>query len=106
VSAPRRLLVCRQCRDPAGGDGEAKSGVPRALRAAIAERGLGAAVEVVLVDCYTQCGWGVNLRVEPDGVWYGAVTAADAGLLIDQHICGGQPVAHLRVPVEPLPDDG
>jgi (2Fe-2S) ferredoxin len=101
----RRIKVCRACRCPGGAEGEAKSRVPGALQARIDELGIGAQAEVELVDCFAVCGWGVNLMVEPDGVWYGAVTEGDAARLIDEHVVEGKVVEQLQIPPGPFADD-
>lgn len=100
----RTLLVCQDCRDPAGKDGRgARSGVPAALRQRIAELGLEARVE--LRPCFAICGYGVNLRVDPDRIWYGCVTAADAPGLVDEHLAADRPVERFRIDVDPLTDE-
>jgi (2Fe-2S) ferredoxin len=35
--------------------------------------------------------------VVPDNVWYGGVTEADAPIIFDQHVIGGEPVEMLRI---------
>jgi (2Fe-2S) ferredoxin len=38
--------------------------------------------------------------VYPDGVLYGKLTAADVVTIVEQHLIGGEPVAHLQAPAE------
>lgn len=54
--------------------------------------------EVVQTQCGCvgpMCGSGPTVCVYPEGVWYGAVTADDAGEVVREHIAGGRPVERL-----------
>lgn len=45
--------------------------------------------------CLDQCEHGPNVVVYADAIWYGHVTAADVGEIIESHIVGGQLVKRL-----------
>jgi (2Fe-2S) ferredoxin len=48
--------------------------------------------------CLDACEAGVTVVVYPEGVWYARVTPDDVDTIIDEHIMGGRPVEHLRIP--------
>ena len=47
--------------------------------------------------CLDYCEHGVTIVVYPEGVWYGAVTVADADEIFQRHILNGEPVERLRL---------
>jgi (2Fe-2S) ferredoxin len=42
-----------------------------------------------------RCGEGPTVAVYPDGIWYRAVRAADAGDLVTEHLLGDRLVSRL-----------
>lgn len=54
-------------------------------------------VKVVASGCVEACLAGPTVLVAPDNVWYGAVTEADAPLIVEQHLESGEPVEFLRI---------
>ena len=65
------------------------------LRRRIKEAGLNQRIRINKSGCMAQCGHGPMLVVYPENVWYGAVTVADAELILKQHLMGGIPVERL-----------
>jgi (2Fe-2S) ferredoxin len=75
------------------GDGLA---VHAALKARVKEAGLGPGVRINKSGCFSQCGNGPMVVVYPEGVWYAAVSPADADEIVERHLVGGEPVDRLR----------
>ncbi len=71
-------------------------GVHRALKQAVARRGLDSAVRVNNSGCLNQCGHGPMVVVYPDAVWYAGVSADDAEEIVESHLLNGMPVERLR----------
>jgi (2Fe-2S) ferredoxin len=71
-------------------------GVHATLKAAVAEAGLADRVRVNRSGCFSQCGNGPMVVVYPEGVWYAAVSPADAPEIVDRHLLAGEPVERLR----------
>lgn len=69
-----------------------------ALRSALAELDLAGEVQVVETGSLGVSGRGVVIAVQPDGVYYAGVTAADARQIAQEHLLKGRPVARLRLP--------
>ena len=61
----------------------------------IEERGIGGEVFLSNSGCFGICEQGPVVVVYPDNVWYGSVTLDDVTEILDSHIEGGSPVAHL-----------
>ncbi len=97
----RHIFICineRDCEDKRGCC-MAKGGleVAAAFKSKLYERGLKRIVRPNKAGCLDQCARGVTVVVYPDAVWYGGVTVADVGEIIDEHIVGGRPVERLRI---------
>ncbi|MDP9468211.1 MAG: hypothetical protein M3P32_05650 [Chloroflexota bacterium] len=71
-------------------------GVHAALKAGVRAAGLSGQVRVNHSGCFSQCGNGPMAVVYPDGVWYAALTPADAAEILDSHLLDGVPVERLR----------
>jgi (2Fe-2S) ferredoxin len=48
--------------------------------------------------CLDRCEDGPVMVVYPEGVWYKVQSREDVDLILKQHVKGGQPVVHLRLP--------
>jgi len=80
-------------------------GVHARLKALVKERGLTDRIRINKAGCFSQCGNGPMVVVYPDGVWYAAVTPADADEIVARHLVGGEPVERLRyAPADPGPN--
>jgi (2Fe-2S) ferredoxin len=56
-------------------------------------------------DCMGQCASGVTVRVMPDGTWYCRIQPQHVLSIVEQHLCGNQPVAALLHPRFHPPED-
>ena len=98
----RHIFICCNSREPGhprgSCDPDADDGLQKAFKKALAERGLNRRVRANKSGCLDQCEHGPTVVVYPDAVWYGFVSEADIGEIIDSHIIGGTPVERLRLP--------
>ncbi len=53
------------------------------------------AVKVTQAQCLGACGFGPNIAVYPEGVWYYGVKAEDIRDIVDEHLVAGRPVSRL-----------
>ena len=94
------ILVCTSSRlgNAPKGFCQTKGGtdIMEKLLEEIEERGLGGEILVTNTGCFGICAKGPIVVVYPDNVWYGSVTAADAGEILD-HIEGARVVARLAL---------
>jgi (2Fe-2S) ferredoxin len=91
----RHLFVCTRGEWCPSVDGDGL-GVHAALKAAVRAADLSGRVRVNHSGCFSQCGNGPMAVVYPDGVWYAALTPADAAEILESHLLGGKPVERLR----------
>ncbi len=82
--------------------GRGASAVHTALKDLLKQRGLSDRMRANRAGCLDVCDHGPALVVYPDNVWYGSVTPEDVPLIVDRHLLGGEPVAHLRISDETL----
>lgn len=68
-----------------------------AFKESVKRRNLQVDVRAQRAGCFDICESGPNVIVYPEGVVYGNVTLNDVEEIMEQHICGDQPVARLRV---------
>lgn len=101
MSSPyrRHVLVCthgKVCPEQGGFD------LHRALKDAVARRGLHGEIRVNKAGCLAQCGWGPMVVVYPENRWYAGVTAADLEAFVAAEIERGEPLdSHLYTPAAP-----
>lgn len=104
----RHVFVCENVRPaghPRGCCAEKGSPAVRArLKALVAEHGLKGRVRANVSGCLDHCEHGVTVVVYPEGVWYGAVTPADADEIFTRHILAGEVVERLRIRDPRTPD--
>jgi (2Fe-2S) ferredoxin len=89
----QHILVCTDKKSK-----QCKKGGPDVLKAfqqAIKQRKLGKQVMVSAIDHVGGCSLGPNVLVYPEGVWYGQVTPADIGEIVEEHILEGRVVQRL-----------
>ncbi len=91
----RHCFVCTSGDWCATIDGDGL-GVHARLKALVKRHDLGDRIRINKAGCFSQCGNGPMVVVYPDGVWYAAVTTADADEIVSSHLIGGVPVERLR----------
>ena len=97
----KHVFVCLHQRP----DGEARGSCAqkgseallKAFKGAAKKAGLGDRVRVQKSGCLDNCESGCSVVVYPEGVWYGHVTEADVGELVEEHLKQGRPVERLRL---------
>jgi len=65
------------------------------LRRMLKDAGRHADIKITRTSCMGRCGEGPTVVVYPDGIWYRAVTDADARELCDEHLLADRLVARL-----------
>jgi (2Fe-2S) ferredoxin len=91
----RHVFVCTSGEWCPTVDGDGL-GVHASLKARVADAGLADRVRVNKSGCFSQCGNGPMVVVYPEGIWYAAVSPADAREIVEHHLVGGEPVERLR----------
>ncbi len=91
----RHVFVCTRGEWCPSVDGDGL-GVQAALKAAVRASDLARRVRINHSGCFSQCGNGPMAVVYPDGVWYAALTPADAAEIVQSHLVDGKPVERLR----------
>jgi (2Fe-2S) ferredoxin len=91
----RHVFVCTRGEWCPSVDGDGL-GVHAALKAAVRAADLSGRVRVNHSGCFSQCGNGPMAVVYPEGIWYAALTPADAAEILERHLLGGEPVGRLR----------
>jgi (2Fe-2S) ferredoxin len=97
------LFVCQNLRDPGHPRGccreRGSEDVLKAFKEEIRARGVRHQIEFDGSTCMDTCAWGPVVTVYPENVWYGKVTPADVGAILDA-IEQGTVVERLLVPDE------
>lgn len=98
----RQVLICTNARPPGHPKGScAESGRQTlfdALRDLVQERGLQDRVMVNRTYCLKHCSRGPAIAVQPDNVWYAAVSPEDLAEICASHLEQGRPVERLLMP--------
>ncbi len=93
-----QLLVCRGPRCTAlGSDRTAEAMILALMRAGLGDDD----VLVTQTACQFPCNQAPVVSVQPDDVWYGAVTAQVGERIVTEHLGGGVPVPEHRLPRSP-----
>lgn len=66
-----------------------------ALRRLVKRAGQEQGIRITKTGCMGRCGEGPTVAVYPDGIWYRAVTVADAPELVEEHFLNDRLVARL-----------
>ena len=106
ASYQRMLFVCLNDR----GEGHPKGSCSQRggeavldkLRAELHGCGLKGVVRAVGTRCLGQCAHGPVVTIHPDNVWYRRVQESDVGLLVEQHVLGGEVIERLEISPERL----
>ena len=98
----RQVLVCLNLRDPSAPKGscaaKGSEALFKELKGMVKSRGLHERVMVNSTSCLKHCSRGITVAVQPDNVWYAAVTPSDLQEICERHLVDGQPVERLRMP--------
>lgn len=90
-----QVFVCRGPRCAARGAGETAA----ALTVELMRHRLGDDdVLVTQTGCQYPCNQAPVVSVQPDDIWYGAVSAEGIAGIVAEHLVGGVPVEELRLP--------
>lgn len=107
-SFQRHVFVCinERAADHPRGCCKAKGGVEvrDELKSELSKRGLSKIIRANNAGCLDQCEAGVSVVVYPEQVWYGGVTVADVGEIVEKHLVGGEVVKRLLMPDQPQVD--
>ena len=97
----KHVLVCTNRRDPNNPKGSCANsgseGICEVFKKELHSRGLKGRMRANASGCLDQCAHGPTVVVYPDAVWYQVKTAEVAREIVEQHLCGGQPVERLRI---------
>ena len=97
-----QILVCTNERPP--GSGKPSCGprcsmeVYHRFKDRVKELGIRDRVMVVRTGCLKHCSQGITVAVQPDNVWYAAVTEGDLEEICASHLEAGRPVERLLMP--------
>ncbi len=98
----RQVLVCVNTRPEGHSKGscgaKASEELFHALKGLVRERGLADRVMVNRTYCLKHCSRGPVLAVQPDNVWYAAVTPGDLAEICSSHLEADHVVARLLMP--------
>jgi (2Fe-2S) ferredoxin len=104
ASFEHHVFVCGNVREPGSARGscttDGKSELLPLFQAAVKDAGIKGRVRINKAGCLDQCEHGPTVVVYPEAVWYGRVTPADVGEIVQSHLVGGAPVERLRLPEE------
>jgi (2Fe-2S) ferredoxin len=100
------VFVCTNTRPPDHPRGccssKGSEEIRARLKALVKERGLASKVRINGAGCLDHCESGVSIVVYPGNVWYGRVTLADVGEIVERHLACGEPVQRLVLRPEEL----
>ena len=97
----KHVFVCLHDRGPGSERGscapKGSEALLKAFKKAIKERGLSDSIRANKSGCLDNCENGCSVVVYPEAIWYGHVTEADVGEIVEKHFAQGEPVARLRL---------
>ncbi|MEO6954617.1 MAG: (2Fe-2S) ferredoxin domain-containing protein [Polyangia bacterium] len=101
----KHIFICTNERDPGNPRGDCKSKGSEAIRnflkTELGKRGLKDRMRANASGCLDQCERGIAVVVYPEQTWYQLRTVEDAREVLEQHLVGGTPVAHLVMKPKP-----
>ena len=97
----KHVFICVNRRDPGNPKGSCAEKGSEAVRdefkRVLHDRGAKGRIRANAAGCLDQCARGVTVVVYPEQVWYGGVTVADVGEIVERHLFAGVPVERLRM---------
>jgi (2Fe-2S) ferredoxin len=97
----KHVFICVNRRDPGNPKGSCAEKGSEAVRdefkRVLHDRGVKGRIRANAAGCLDQCARGVTVVVYPEQVWYGGVTVADVGEIVERHLFEGVPVERLRM---------
>ena len=98
----RHVFICTNSRPPGNPRGccleKGSEEVRAAFKEALAKAGLKGQVRANAAGCLDSCERGVSVVVYPEQTWYGGVTVADVGEIVERHLMRGEIVERLHIP--------
>jgi (2Fe-2S) ferredoxin len=82
----------RGCCDPDGAEA-----LRNAFKLEVKRRGLGPLVRANKSGCLEQCEHGPTVAIYPQAIFYGGVTLAEVGRIVEETIVGGRVLEDLRI---------
>ncbi|MBI2303993.1 MAG: YHS domain-containing protein [Chloroflexi bacterium] len=82
-----------------GGNCQKRGSEPIAptLKSILEEKGLAQEIRVTKSGCVGACGFGPNLVIWPDGVWYYGLKPEDLAQVVEEHLVGGREIERLLI---------
>ena len=100
----KHVFVCVQTRPPGHPRGSCGANgsmaVLQEFQQQFEQRQLWGQYAITNSGCLGPCGNGPSVLVYPEGVMYGGVKKEDVSAIIEEHLLGDKPVAHLQVPAD------
>jgi (2Fe-2S) ferredoxin len=105
----KHVFICTNQRAP----GEKQScgeqhglSLVKEFKKLIKDKGLHVNIRAQKAGCLDVCELGPALVVYPEGIFYGSVSLADVGEIVDEHLVNNRPVERLRLifPAKPYAD--
>lgn len=100
----KHIFICvnrRPPEDPKGCCADKDSiDFAKKFKEEVKARGLKGRVRVNTTSCLGPCGYGPNMVIYPEDVWYCGLKMHDINEIIDQHLVGNKVVKRLLLPLE------
>ena len=86
------ILACDEAGEFCGCEAAGAAAFRKALRLALAQRGLARSVKTTIMTCNQPGAAGPVLVVYPDGIWYEGLTVEDVPRFIEEQLVAGRPL--------------